>query len=160
LPSKVNLLSLILNVYFIGFQLLSEGKLYSSTSLISNHCIAYRNNLVSRRNVRAYPGTRWGFLRSSGQQCWINWSPELWFGRTKVHWLYRLYHRQAPVHNPIILYNLLLFTCAFKLLELIENPRCIFLGTYCLNTRIWVRNSCYANRTGKSRVIVCHLRAL
>jgi len=30
---------------------------------------------------------------------------------------------------------LLLFTCAFKLLELSENPSCIILGTYCLNTR-------------------------
>ena len=34
LPSKVKLLSLILNIYFIGFQLFSEEKLYSSTSLI------------------------------------------------------------------------------------------------------------------------------
>ena len=34
LPNKVKLLSLILNVYFIGFQLFSEGKLYSSASLI------------------------------------------------------------------------------------------------------------------------------
>ena len=30
---------------------------------------------------------------------------------------------------------LLLFTCAFKLLELSKNPSCIILGTYCLNTR-------------------------
>ena len=36
MPSKVTFLSLVLNVYFIGFQLFSEGKLYSSTSLISN----------------------------------------------------------------------------------------------------------------------------
>ena len=36
MPSKVKLLSLILNVYFIGFQLFSEGKLYLSTSLISS----------------------------------------------------------------------------------------------------------------------------
>ena len=36
MPSKVTLLSLILNVYFIGFQLFSEGKLYLSTSLISS----------------------------------------------------------------------------------------------------------------------------
>ena len=36
LPSKVTLLSLVLNVYFIGFQLFSEGKLYLSTSLISS----------------------------------------------------------------------------------------------------------------------------
>ena len=35
LPSKVKLLSLVLNVYFIGLQLFSEGKLYPSTSLIS-----------------------------------------------------------------------------------------------------------------------------
>ena len=35
LPSKVTLLSLVLNVYFIGLQLYSERKLYSSTSLIS-----------------------------------------------------------------------------------------------------------------------------
>ena len=72
LPSKVKLLSLILNVYFIAFQLFSEEKLYSSTSLNSKYCIAYRNNFVSRRNVRAYPGTRRGFLRSSGQRCGIN----------------------------------------------------------------------------------------
>ena len=63
LPSKVTLLSLVLNVYFIGLQLYSEGKLYSSVSLlISNYCIAYRNNIVSRRNVRTYPGTRREFL--------------------------------------------------------------------------------------------------
>ena len=30
LPSKIKILSLILNVYFIGLQLYSEGKLYSS----------------------------------------------------------------------------------------------------------------------------------
>ena len=36
MPSKVTLLSLILNVYFIGFQLISEEKLYLSTSLISS----------------------------------------------------------------------------------------------------------------------------
>ena len=36
MPSKVTLLSLILNVYFIGFQLFSEGKLYLNTSLISS----------------------------------------------------------------------------------------------------------------------------
>ena len=35
LPSKVKLLCLVLNVYFIGLQLFSEGKLYPSTSLIS-----------------------------------------------------------------------------------------------------------------------------
>ena len=34
LPSKVKLLSSVLNVYFIGLQLFSEGKLYLSTSLI------------------------------------------------------------------------------------------------------------------------------
>ena len=58
LPSKVKLLSLILTIYFIGLQLYSEGKLYSSTSLISNYCIAYRNNIVSRRNIRSHSGTR------------------------------------------------------------------------------------------------------
>jgi hypothetical protein len=36
LPSKVTLLSLVLNVYFIGQQLFSEEKLYLSTSLISS----------------------------------------------------------------------------------------------------------------------------
>ena len=61
LPSKVKLLSLILNVYFIGFQLFSEGKLYSSTSLISNYCISYRSHPASRRNLRAHPGARRGF---------------------------------------------------------------------------------------------------
>ena len=63
----------------------------------------YRNHPVSRRNVRAHSGTRRGYFRSSGQHCWINWSPELWFGKTKVYWLYRHYYRQNPMHNPIIL---------------------------------------------------------
>ena len=120
------------------FQLFSEGKLYSSTSLIYIYCIAYRNNIVSRRNIQAHPGIRWGFLQSSSQRCWINWSPELRFGRNKTYWLYRHHWRQAPVHNPIIfkLCNLLLlFTYAFKLLELNENLRCIILGTYWLNTK-------------------------
>ena len=36
MPSKVKLLSSVLNVYFIGLQLFSEGKLYLSTSLISS----------------------------------------------------------------------------------------------------------------------------
>ena len=36
LPRKITLLSLVLNVYFIGFQIFSEGKLYLSTSLISS----------------------------------------------------------------------------------------------------------------------------
>ena len=34
-----------------------------------------------------------------------------------------------------IIQLLLLFTCAFKLLELNENTRCIILGSYWLNTR-------------------------
>ena len=88
-------------VFLTCFQLFSEGKLYSSTSQIYIYCIAYRN-IVSRRNIWNYPGTRRGFLRSSGQR-WINWSPELWFGRTKDHWLYKHRYRQAPVHDPIIL---------------------------------------------------------
>ena len=33
MPSKVTLLSLVLIVYFIGYQLFGEGKLYLSTSL-------------------------------------------------------------------------------------------------------------------------------
>ena len=102
LPSKVKLLSLVLIVYFIGLQLYSEGKLYSSTSLISNYCIAYRNNIASRRNIRAHPGARRGFFWNSGQRCWINCRPELRFGRAKAYWLYRHHYRQAPVHNPII----------------------------------------------------------
>ena len=100
----------------------------------SFYCIVYRNNIVSRRNIRAHPGTRRGFLQSSGQRCWINWSSKLWFKRTKVHWLYRHHYRQAPVHNPIILCNFLLFVCAFKSLELNENLRCLILDTYWLNT--------------------------
>ena len=103
LPSKVKVLSLVLNVYFIGLQLFSEGKLYSSTSLISNFCIAYRNNLASRRNIRAHPGAGREFLWSSSKYCWNNWSHELYFGRAKIYWLYRHHWRQAPVHNSIIL---------------------------------------------------------
>jgi hypothetical protein len=103
LPSKVKLLRLILNVYFIGFQLFSEGKLYSSTSLIFKYCISYRSHPDSRRNIRDHPGTRRGFLWSSGQCCWTNGSSELWFWRPKVHWLHRHLWRQAPVHNPSIL---------------------------------------------------------
>ena len=33
LPSKVKIIKIYLNIYFIGLQLYSEGKLYSSTSL-------------------------------------------------------------------------------------------------------------------------------
>ena len=36
LPNKVKLLCLILNVYFIGFQLFSERKLYSSMLVFLN----------------------------------------------------------------------------------------------------------------------------
>ena len=46
-----------------------------------------------------------------------------------------------------IMQLMLLFICAFKLLELNENLRCIILDSY-------------ANRTGKSRVIACRSRAL
>ena len=35
MPNEVKLLGLVLNVCFVGLQLYSEGKLYSSTSLIS-----------------------------------------------------------------------------------------------------------------------------
>jgi len=68
LPSKVILLSSVLNDYFIGFQLFSEGKLYSSISLIFESCIAYRNDIASRRNVRTIPGTRRGYFRSPSQR--------------------------------------------------------------------------------------------
>jgi hypothetical protein len=47
LPSKVKLLDLVLNVYFIGFQLYSEGKLYSSTSLFPTiACLIETTSLV------------------------------------------------------------------------------------------------------------------
>ena len=105
----------------------------------SKYCISYRSHPASRWNLWAHPGSRRGFLWSLSQYCWNNWSPELWFGRTKDHWLYRHQYWQAPVHNPIILCNLLLFVCAFKLLDLNENLRCIILGTHCLNTRNRVR---------------------
>ena len=59
---------------------------------------------VSRRNVRAHPGIRQGYFWSPGQRYRTNWSSELWFGRTKVYWLYRHHYRQVPMHNPIILY--------------------------------------------------------
>ena len=82
-----------------------------------------------------------GNFWSLGQRRRINWNLKLLFGSVKAYWLYRHYWRQAPVHNPIIskLCNLLLITYAFKLLELNENLRCIILGSYWLNTRIWVR---------------------
>ena len=35
LPSKVKIIKIYLNIYFIGLHLYSEGKLYSSTSLFS-----------------------------------------------------------------------------------------------------------------------------
>ena len=101
--SKVKIIKIYLNIYFIGLPLYSEEKLYSSTSLIFKYCIAYRSHPASRRNVRTYSGTRRGlFFWSPGQLCWINWNSEPQFGRPKVHWFYRHYYRQAPVHNPII----------------------------------------------------------
>ena len=103
LSNKVNIKINLNNFYFIGLSLFSEGKLYSSTSLISIYRISYRNNIISRRNVRAHPGSRRGFLWSLSQYCWNNWSPELWFGRTPTYWLYKHFYRQAPVHNPSIL---------------------------------------------------------
>ena len=136
LPSKVKIIKIYLNIYFICFQLFSEGKLYSSTSLIFNFCISYRNHPASWRNIRAHPVARRGFFFwSSGQRCRTNRSPELWFGRARFYWPYIYLYRQAPVHNPIILCNLLQFSCAFKLLELNENLRCIILGAYWLTTR-------------------------
>ena len=87
---------------WFNFQLFSEGKLYSSTSLIYFYCITYRN-IVSRRQIRVHPGSRRGFFFWSSGQRWINWSPELWFGRTSTYWLYKHRYRQAPVHNLITL---------------------------------------------------------
>jgi len=124
--------------YLNDCQLYSEGKLYSSTSLIFKYCISYISQPVSRRHLRAHSGARRGFLWSPYQLCGFNWSSKPRFGCIKVYWLNWHYWRQAPVHNPIILKlcNLwLLFTCAFKLLELNANLKCIILGTYCLNTR-------------------------
>jgi len=87
---------------WFGFLLFSEGKLYSSTSLISNFCISYRHYSDSRRHLRAHPGSRWGFFFwSSSQHCRTNRSPELCFGRANLYWSYRQLYRQAPVHNPI-----------------------------------------------------------
>ena len=123
------------------FQLFSEGKLYSSTSLIvSKYCISYRSHSASRRNLRAHPGAKRGFFFwSSGQHCRTNRSSELWFGRAKIHWPYRYFYRQAPVHNPIISNYATYCFYAFKFLEMNENLRCIILGTYCLNSRNRVR---------------------
>ena len=122
--------------------LYSEGKLYSSTSLyFQTFAFHIEVTPASRRNLRAHPGARRGFLWSPDQLCGFNWSSKPRFGCIKVYWLNWHYWRQAPVHNPIIskLCNLLLITCAFKFLELNENLRCIILCSYWLNTRIWVR---------------------
>ena len=123
LPGKVKIIKIYLNIYFIGFQLFSEAKLYSSTSLIFKYCISFRNHPANWQNIRAHPGARRGsFFWSSGQRCRTNRSPKLWFGRARFYWLYRYLYRQAPVHNPVILCNFLyLLSCAFKLLELNEN---------------------------------------
>ena len=99
---------------WLNSQLSSEGKLYSSIVpyFFSNYCITYRDHPVSRRNVRTYPGTRRRYFWSPGQRCWINWCPELRFGRTKAYWPHRQHYKQAPMHNPIIIFklcNLLLF---------------------------------------------------
>ena len=139
------------------FQLFSEGKLYSSTSLI--YFIALHIEIISLVNGthRFIQELDRIFLKPK-QYYGINWSLELRLRRAKTYWLYRCHKRQAPVHNPIILCNLLVFVCAFKLLELNENLRCIILGTYCSNTRNRDSTRCYANGTGKSRVISCHSR--
>jgi len=59
-----------MNGCFLGLsvQLFSEGKLYSSTSLIYFYCIAYRNNIVSWRNVQIHPETRQGHFWSTSSQ--------------------------------------------------------------------------------------------
>ena len=62
LTNKVKIIKITLNIYFIGLSLFSEGKLYSSTSLIAIYRISYRNDIISRRNVRAHPESRRGFL--------------------------------------------------------------------------------------------------
>ena len=104
MPSKVKIIKIYLNIYFIGLPLYSEEKLYSSTSLIFKYCISYRNHPASWRNIRAHPGARMGFFFwSSGQHCRTNRSLELWFGRARFYWPYRYLYRQAPEHNPIIL---------------------------------------------------------
>ena len=104
LPNKVKIIKINFIIYFIGLSLFSEVKLYSSTSLIfSKYCISYRSHPASRWNLWAHPGSRRGFLWSSSQYCWNNWSPELRFGRTPAYWPHRHLCRQAPVHNPIIL---------------------------------------------------------
>ena len=102
LPNKVKIIKINFIIYFIGLSLFSEGKLYSSTSLIFNFCNSYRNHPASWRNIRAHPGARRGLFWSSGQRGRFNWSPELWFRRARIYWPYRHLCRQAPVHNPII----------------------------------------------------------
>ena len=119
-------------------QLFSEGKLYLSTSLISTIAL-HIEMLSSVDGMLELIQEPDGVYLKPKQHYGINWRPEPRFGRIKIYWLYSRNKRQAPVHNPIILCNLLLFGCAFKLLELIENLRCIILGSYCLNTTNRVR---------------------
>ena len=53
--------------YFVGLQLYSEGKLYSSTSLIPT--IAFHIEATSlAENVQTHPGTRRGYFWSLGQR--------------------------------------------------------------------------------------------
>ena len=112
-PVKGKIIKIYLNIYFIGFLFFSEGKLYSSTSLIFKYCISFRNHPASRRNIRAHPGARRGLFWSSGKCGRFNWSPELWFGRARIYGPYRHLCRQVPVHNLIILCNFLylIFLC-------------------------------------------------
>ena len=52
MPNKVKLLSLVLNVYFIGFQLFSEGKLYSNTSLIPTTALHIETTSLADRTYK------------------------------------------------------------------------------------------------------------
>ena len=103
LPSKIKLLNLVLNAFFISLNFVVKESFTQALHWFFNHCIAYRNNIVSRRNIRAHPGARRGFLWSSSWLYWYNWSPKLQFRRAPAYWLYRHLYKQAPVHNPIVL---------------------------------------------------------
>jgi hypothetical protein len=125
------------------------------------YCISYRINNTRRRRLRTDLRTRPRLSRrSSASRRRTNWSSEPEFGNLWLSCPYPYSRRQAPdishYFNYTAIYTIYFISC-IKSRNCGETLDAWILGIQC-NTPESLSDRCFANRTGKSRVISCHSR--
>ena len=122
-----------LDCLIVRLQLYSEGKLYSSTSLIPTTAFHLKRTSLADGMYELIQEPDGDISEAQANVVKLTEVPNSDSEEPKS--TDSIDNTTGKTRCIILFFNLcnsLLFTCAFKLLELIENLRCIILDTYCL----------------------------